>query len=56
MKTFDQLAQAAYEAHTKELQRLIGVNAPAWEKLPHSDRACWAAAAKQLWAEFAAIH
>jgi hypothetical protein len=56
MKSFDQLAQSAYEAHTKELQRRIGVSAPAWEKLALSDRACWIAAAKQLWAEFAAMH
>lgn len=56
MKSFDQLAQSAYQAHAKELQRRIGVNAPAWEKLPASDKACWEAAAKQLWAEFAAVH
>lgn len=56
MKSFEQLAQSAYQAHTKELQKRIGVNAPAWEKLETTDRECWIAAAKQLWAEFAAVH
>lgn len=56
MKSFDQLAQSAYLAYAKELQRRIGVNARPWDELPASERECWIAAAKQLWAEFAAIH
>ncbi len=56
MKSFVQLAQSAYEAHAKELHRRIGVNAPTWDKVQPSDRECWIAAAKQLWAEFAAMH
>jgi len=55
MKSFEQLARSAYEAHAKELQRRIGVSAPAWDKVPASDRACWEAAARQLWAEFSAL-
>jgi len=56
MKSFDQLAQSAYEAHAKELHRRIGVNARPWADLPPSERECWIAAVKQLWAEFAVIH
>ena len=56
MKTFEQLACAAYQAHTKELQNRIGVSAPEWDKLERTERECWIAATKQLWAEFAAIH
>jgi len=56
MKSFEQLAQSAYQAHAKELQRRIGVNAREWDSLPPSERECWIAAARQLWAEFAAVH
>jgi hypothetical protein len=56
MKSFEQLAQSAYQAHAKELQKCIGVNARAWDKLEHSERECWIAAARQLWAEFTLIH
>lgn len=56
MKSFEQLAQSAYQAHEKELQRRIGVNARPWSELPASEKACWEAAARQLWAEFAAVH
>ena len=55
MKTFEQLAQSAYQAHTKELQRRIGVSAPEWDKLALTERDCWIAAVKQLWAEFSAL-
>jgi hypothetical protein len=55
MRTFEQLAQSAYQAHTKELQKRIGVSAPEWDKLPATDRECWIAATKQLWAEFSAL-
>lgn len=67
MKSFDQLAQSAYSAAAKQ-QALTDAFAaahvknptpepwPAWEELDEVRRACWIAAAKQLWAEFAAIH
>jgi hypothetical protein len=54
MKTFDQLAQSAYAAYAKQIQRPVEV--PAWSKLPHETKQAWEAAAKQLWAEFAAMH
>lgn len=56
MRSFEQLAQVAYQAHTQELQRRIGVNAPSWERLAKSDRECWIAAVRCLWAEFALVH
>lgn len=56
MKSFEQIAQSAYLAHAKELHRRVGVNVLTWSQLPANERECWIAAAKQLWAEFAAIH
>jgi hypothetical protein len=59
MKSFDQLAQAAYEASRKRAIQL-GIRAtdesPAWDKLSQDCQECWIAATKQLWAEFAAMH
>lgn len=56
MKSFEQLACSAYQEHAKELHKRIGVSARSWDKLETSERECWIAAVKQLWAEFAAIH
>ena len=55
MKSFQQLAQGAYEAHGKELHKLIGVSVPAWEKLAPTEQACWVKAMQQVVAEVAAI-
>lgn len=59
MKSFDQLAQAAYEAATKkagELNLRSDENFSAWHRLDPKEKEAWLAVAKQLWAEFAAIH
>mgnify|MGYP000252267143 CR=1 FL=1 len=59
MKSFDQLAQAAYEAATKKAGALnlrSDENFSAWERLDPKEKEVWLAVAKQLWAEFAAIH
>ena len=56
MKSFEQLAKSAYEAHGQELQVLIGVSQRPWASLPTSEKACWIAAARRLHAELAAIH
>lgn len=57
MKSFEQLAQSAYEAFSKErLKRGTPAQQATWDELTPSGRECWIAAAKQLWAEFAAIH
>lgn len=58
MKSFDQLAQSAYAAYVKQAagKTLNGFPLVAWDKLGDEHKACWIAAAKQLWAEFSAIH
>ncbi|QDL53127.1 hypothetical protein [Rhodoferax aquaticus] len=60
MKTFDQLAQAAFEAHVKEMANNGAFDQlhpkPNWAQLEPEWKAGWVAVAKQLWAEFAAIH
>jgi hypothetical protein len=57
MKSYLQLAKAAYEAYCK-MAREIGdegpaVHAPQWAELDRGTQQCWLAATKQLWAEFA---
>lgn len=60
MKSFDQLAQTAFEAHVKEVERQGAFTGPfkkpSWDQLKPEFKQGWIAAAKQLWAEFAAIH
>lgn len=60
MKTFDQLAQSAYAAYCKQAVELddegLGAHALPWGELEAGTQACWVAVAKQLLAEFAAIH
>lgn len=62
MKTFEQLAQSAYEAYTKERTKALPGYAAEFPPLPWAEAAqtiegdCWITAAKQLWAEFAAMH
>lgn len=56
MKSFDQLARAAYEAYAKaQLNRRAfwGGNIHPWECLKHADRACWVEAAKAVATEVA---
>ena len=57
-KSYEQLAQSAYEAYRKGIN--VGMEdvdklCP-WEELSESERQEWVPVAKQLWAEFAAIH
>lgn len=56
MKSFEQLAQAAYEAHRKEFAKQRGMIPPPWERLEAEWHACWIAAVKQVVAEVSAIH
>lgn len=60
MKSFEQLAQAAYAAYCKKAQRndqegLAG-HALSWEDLDEGTRQCWIEAARQIVAEAALIH
>jgi hypothetical protein len=61
MKSFEQLARSAFDAHVKEVDRLGGFSAPGlrkpeWHELEPQYKQGWIAAAKQLWAEMAAVH
>jgi hypothetical protein len=60
MKSLNQLAQSAYEAYRKATIQLdeegLAGHALQWAELDDGTRACWLAVAKQLWAEFAAVH
>lgn len=58
MKSYDELAASAYGAYCKQAGGLTfdGKPLPAWADLGADRQACWHAAAKQLWAEFAAVH
>lgn len=57
MKSFEQLAKSAYEAYLEEGQRLPYSDKPmpTWEQLGPGVRACFVAATKRLWAEFASV-
>ena len=58
MKSFDQLAQSAYEAFSKALDANYRSDAawPCFAELSQQERNCWLAVAQQLTAEIAAIH
>jgi hypothetical protein len=60
MKSFDQLAQSAYTAYCKQMEKEaqhdFAPELPAWTWLPESERNAWIACAQQLLAEFAALH
>ena len=55
MKSFEQLAQSAYEAYVKAFPQ-CSQPMPSWESLGPVDKNCFVSVAKQLWAEFAPIH
>jgi hypothetical protein len=57
MKSFDQLARAAYEAYAQaQLNRAgRGGNTHPWECLKPADRACWVEAAKAVATEVATV-
>jgi len=59
VKSFEQLAERAYEAFFKQDRICQGPAGPHlfnWRELRTDEKECWIAAAKQLWAEFTAIH
>ena len=55
MKTLNEIACAAYNAHAKELRRLVGVNARPWVELPRTEILCWEQSTSQVLAEVAAM-
>lgn len=55
MKTLNEIACSAYNAHFKELRRLIGVNARPWVELPRTEILCWEQSTRQVLAEVAAM-
>lgn len=55
MKTLNDIAAAAYNAHAKELSRLVGVNARPWVDLPRTEILCWEQSTSQVLAEVAAM-
>lgn len=60
MKSFEQLAQEAFEAHVAEVERQGAFKGhfrkPAWHELQPEFKAGWLAAVKQLWHSFTTIH
>lgn len=57
MKSFNQLARAAYEAQRQELIRIAPYAAPMpWAKLKPDVQALWVVVAKKVAEEIAAIH
>lgn len=59
MKSFEQLAQAAYEAAIKkagELNLRSDENFTDWQRLDPKEKEVWLAVTKQLWAELAAMY
>lgn len=58
MKSFQQMAQSAYEAYCKQAggKTLYGDPLPPFEELGVDHQACWIAVVRQLLAEFAALH
>jgi len=59
MKSFEQLAKAAFDAAAKKAIE-VGLRdkneRTHWHELEPSAREVWIAATKQLWAEFALVH
>lgn len=61
MKSFEQIAQAAYAAFTKQAERtdvdglVIGPLLD-WEDMHEIERQCWVEATKQIAAELALVH
>lgn len=55
MKTINDIAASAYNAHAKELRRLIGVNSRPWVELPRTETLCWEQSTRQVLAEVAAM-
>lgn len=61
MKTFEQIAQAAYASFTKQAERadvdgLVIGPLTDWEDMHEIERQCWIEAVKQAAAELALVH
>lgn len=56
MKSFQQLAQIAYEAYEQEVVKQNGGQPYPWDKLDPGWQFCWVKAVQQVIAEVAAIH
>ena len=58
MMTFEQIAQAAYQAYCKQAggKTFSDKPLPPWNHLGPERQACWVAAAKEAVAQFAAVH
>lgn len=60
MKSFEQLAQAGYEAYRKQVQRNntegLAAHVPSWGDLDEGTRQCWVEATRQIVAEAALVH
>lgn len=60
MKSFERLAQGAYEAYCKHAVTVddegLSCHAHHWSELDPGTRACWIAAVKQVVAEVSAVH
>lgn len=57
-KSFSQLARSAYDAYCKQAggKTFDGKPLPTFEELGPERQECWVAAARQLLAEFSALH
>lgn len=60
MKSFEALAQSAYEAYCKKAQDLddegLAAHALPWGQLDPGTQQFWVASVQQLWSEFTTIH
>lgn len=58
MKSFEQLANAAYSAYCKQAggKTYDAKLLPTWAQLSEEHQSCWLAVAKQIVAEMAAVH
>ena len=55
MKSLEQLAQRAYEAHAKKFAELRGMTPPPWARLEAEWKACWIAAVSQVAADLSTV-
>lgn len=55
MKSFDHLAQAAYEAYRKKYDAAHKLQLPAWADVPRLVRESWIAAAMAVAAEISTV-
>ncbi len=60
MKSYEQLAKEAFEAHVAETERQGGFKGiyakPTWAEIHPAFKQGWVAAAKHLWTQFSTTH